>query len=502
MLGFPLPYHDELLYSTIARYGVHCGIVSPKELLQDVYGDTRVIATSDLPGHLNSIAALYPEKAGIAPCDLLYHNTLFPLYALFMGETRRKALIRALTSDRKCAVHLTSGAAASRVKQPEYLRYCSGCIKQQLHKFGECYWRRDWQVAGADSCQYHGSLIDSDIRRHNVHRHQYTPLNAETCIQAEQPTGSWQSDLIAQSISELLKLKQIAVPELVQWGYWYKKLAADHQLNRGSQIYHEPVREKVTAFWGAEWLTRQRLMPDSGESSWLRNMFRKHRKAFSYLEHLIVLHTFLKPGWKLADVVTFVARLQPKAKTSTSARQEMDQTRLEDYRSRWLGALGKHGTKLARLNGYGDLYAWLYRYDRNWLIEINQGHRIPLPRHRPKVSWRKRDVETVKTLIALRYESEYRLDAPRLSRNWYLNQLKHRAGIEKHLERLPLCSLFFDRYCENIFEYQIRRITRTVMCTVLEGQPLKRWQLLRWSGLSEERITEPARRFLKEILGI
>ena len=470
--------------------------------MQDVYGDTRVIATSDLPGHLNRIAALYPEKNGITASDLLYQNTLFPLYAFFMGEARRKALVQELTSDGKSAVHLKSGAAASRVKQPEYLRYCPGCIKQQEHALGECYWRRDWQVAGADSCPIHGSLIDSDIHRHDVHRHQYTPLNAETSIPAEQKPGCWQSDLIAQSIRELLNLKQIAVPELVQWGYWYKMLAADHQLNRGSQVRHEQVEQKVIAFWGVDWMTAQKLMPDSGESNWLRNMFRKHRKAFSYLEHLIVLHAFLKPGWKMADVITFVARLQPKAKTSTTAQQEIDQTRLEDYRRRWLNALEKHGTKLARLNGYGDVYAWLYRYDKTWLIEINQGHRIPLLRHRPKVSWRKRDVDTVKALMALRNESECILDAPRLSRNWYLNQLKHRASLEKHLELLPLCSLFFDRYCESIFEYQIRRISRVVIKAVLAGDVLKRWQVLKWSGLSEERLTEEAKNFLKELFGI
>ncbi|CAB9495808.1 TnsD family Tn7-like transposition protein [Alteromonas macleodii] len=243
-------------------------------------------------------------------------------------------------------------------------------------------------------------------------------------------------------------------------------------------------------------------MPDSGESNWLRNMFRKHRKAFSYLEHLIVLHALLKPGWKLADVVSFVARLHLKTKTSTNVVQEMGQTRLEDYRSRWLDALEKQGTKLARLNGYGDLYASLYRYDRNWLIEINQGHRIPLPRHQPKVSWRKRDVDTVKALIALRNEGECSLDAPRFSKNWYLNQLKHRAAIEKHLELLPLCSLFFDRYCESIFEYQVRRISRVVVKAVLAGDVLKRWQVLKLSGLSEERLTEEAKNFLKELLGI
>ena len=502
MLGFPLPYHDELLYSTIARHGVHSGIVSPKELLQDVYGDTRVIATSDLPGHLNRIAALYPEKIGITASDLLYNNTLFPLYAPFIGEARRKSLIRELTTNGKSAVHLTSGAAASRVKQPEYLRYCPGCIEQQMREFGECYWRRDWQVAGTNSCPHHGSLIDSDTRRHDVHRHQYTPLNAETSIPAEQKPGCWQSDLIAQSIRELLNLKQIAVPELVQWGYWYKKLAADHQLNRGSQVRHEQVEQKVIAFWGVDWLTAQKLMPDSGESNWLRNMFRKHRKAFSYLEHLIVLHTFLKPGWKLADIVTFAAQIQPKNKTSVTAFQEMSQTRLENYRRRWLDALAQHGTKVARLNGYGDVYAWLYRHDRNWLMEVNLNHKVPDPKRPAKIDWHKRDVDTVKALIALRNDSECRLDSPRLSMNWYLNQLKYRACIEKHLELLPLCSLFFDRNCESIFEYQIRRISRVVIQAVLAGDVLKRWQVLKWSGLSEERLTEEAKNFLKELFGI
>ncbi|MBT1063982.1 TniQ family protein [Bowmanella sp. Y26] len=502
MLGFPLPYRNELLYSTIARHGVHSGIVSPKELLQEVYGDTRIIATSDLPGHLNRIVALYPEKIGITASDLLYNNTLFPLYAPFIGEARRKSLIRELTTDGKSSVHLITGATASRVKQPEYLRYCPGCIEQQLHEFGECYWRRDWQVAGVDNCPVHGRLIDSNIPRHDIHRHQFTPVNADTCIQPEQQSGSWQSVLIARSINELLKLKQIVVPELVQWGCWYKKLAADHNLNRRSQIHHEQVQQKVIAFWGADWLTRQKLMPDGGESSWLRNMFRKHRKAFSYLEHLIVLHSFLEAGWKLADVVTFVARLQPKARTSTTALQEMDQTQLESYRRSWLDAVGKYGTKMARLSGYGDVYAWLYRHDRNWLMEVNLSHKAPKPKYEGKIDWHKRDVNTVKSLIALCNGNECRLDDPRRSKNWYLNQLKQRAGIEKHLKLLPLCSLFFDRYCENIFEYQIRRMSRTAISTVQSGGPFKRWQVLRWSGLSEERLTEPARRFLKEILGI
>ena len=45
MLNFPIPYPEELIYSTVARAGIREGIVSPKELLDDVYGNRNVIAT-------------------------------------------------------------------------------------------------------------------------------------------------------------------------------------------------------------------------------------------------------------------------------------------------------------------------------------------------------------------------------------------------------------------------------------------------------------------------
>lgn len=500
MLGFPLPYRDELLYSTIARHGIHSGIISPKELLSEVFGDRKVLATSDLPSHLKRIAALYPEALGITPEHLLYHHTLFPLYAPFVGEARRIALLRELTANGKSSVHLAAGVAASRIKQPVYLRFCPGCMREQSGKFGECYWRRDWQVAGVESCPKHGNLVESRIRRHDAHRHRFKAADTDTCPPIEQQPGEWQSDLEAQSIGELMDLGPISVPEFSQWSLWYRNLAADHRFNRGSQVRHDLVREKVVGFWGTGWLARYGLLPGDAETNWLRNMFRKHRKAVSYLEHLVVLHAFMEPGWKLADIVDAVVRLEANEKPPSKELKGTDASDLRKYRNRWLAAVKEHGTKLARLNGFGDVYAWLYRRDRQWLLDVNRSHKMPEPKHRAKVDWYRRDMDTLKMLIALRNESELRLDDPRRSRNWYLNRLEHKAGIEKHLDLLPLCSLFFDRYCENIFEYQIRRMTRTAIRIKRDGEPVKRWQVLRWSGLSEERLTEPARRFLKEIL--
>lgn len=502
MLGFPLPYRDELLYSVIARHGVHSGIVSPKELLQEVFGDTKVIATSDLPGHLKQIAALYPHAIGRTSIELLYNHTLFPLYVPFIGERRRKQLVYELTENIRNSAHVTAGVAASRIKQPEYLRYCPGCMQAQYSRYGECYWQRVWQVAGTNDCAVHGVLQSSPIRRHDMHRHQYQAACFKICPVTEQQAGCWQGRLIASSIEALLNCSLVPVPELVQWGRWYQQLAIEQGFCRGKQIQHELVRDKVVGFWSLEWLASLDLLPQSRESCWLKSIFRKHRKAFSYLQHLIVLHAFLDPGWCFTEVMQQVVSSKHSAKVTPSQLAVSDNTQLDKYRNRWLSAVRRYGTKQARENGFGDVYAWLYRHDRHWLIEINHQHSVKPDKHQTRLDWRRRDSDTVRELIQLRDATEQKLLLPRRSMNWYLAQLQHKATIEKNLKHLPLCRLFFDRYCENIEQYQIRRITRTAIRLAIADETAKRWQMLRLSGLSEDRLTEWARMFLKEVIGI
>lgn len=56
MLNFPVPYDAETIYSVIARAGVNLAVLSPKQLLDDVFQDRKVVATMDLPCNLNKIA--------------------------------------------------------------------------------------------------------------------------------------------------------------------------------------------------------------------------------------------------------------------------------------------------------------------------------------------------------------------------------------------------------------------------------------------------------------
>ena len=86
--------------------------------------------------------------------------------------------------------------------------------------------------------------------------------------------------------------------------------------------------------------------------------------------------------------------------------------------------------------------------------------------------------------------------------NWYLSKLYCGSTVGKHLNDLPLCKLFFMKFCENIAEYQIRRITCAVIAQSLSNNTLRRWKILRMSGLSDQRLTPLADTFLHRIIGI
>ena len=72
--------------------------------------------------------------------------------------------------------------------------------------------------------------------------------------------------------------------------------------------------------------------------------------------------------------------------------------------------------------------------------------------------------------------------------------------IEKNLRSMPLTRLFFQRYCEDITDYQIRRLALAARYLVQSESSLRRWRLLRLAGLSDERLTFLADDLLRDVL--
>lgn len=500
LLNFPLPYPNELIYSTIARAGIHHAITSPKNLLDDIFGNRKIIATIDIPNHLSSILRHLPESYSLE--RLIYEHTLFPLYSTFTTEETRQRCITWMHNKSKGSIHLALGIAASRVKSLRNLRYCPMCLIDQYQQYGECYWSRLWQVQGANSCLVHQiqlSIFNLDLS--SINRHEFIAANINIQSTRAQPAHPLDI-IITKRISELFLLKPSSSPTLHQWSTFYKKLAQQSGFQKGNKhIDHQKISEKILQFWDRSWLEFHNLDQLHRETSWLRNIFRKHRKSFSYLEHIIVLEALLPQGWQWGKILSKIKDTPLKANfeiTNTNHKLFADKTLLKEKHQQWLELIEVHGIKTSRqING--ALYAWLYRNDKAHLMRVNTRFHQKTSSSSIKIDWSARDIQTVKLLFHVLYQIIDDNAAPRQSRNWFLKQLPLSATIEKNLSRLPLTLEFLNHYCEDISCYQIRRITFTVIKYKLLEQPIVRWKLLRYSGLSNERLTQTTLNFLKNI---
>lgn len=303
MINLPMPYPQELIYSTVARYKIRAGLISPKQLLDDVFEDRGVVATVDLPCHLSKIANHYPHNR-FNLNYIAYQHTLFPLYAPFIPESRRQECLRWMANYSQGAIHLAIGSNASRLPSVKYIRYCPQCFNEQFKDYGEWYWSRMWQIPGITCCSKHGTLADSSVEYRPNSRHDFIAPTPHNCN--INPQGSINEDnrFLISKISELLSLAEQSSPTFEQWTAFYHGLARSSNCIRGSKhIDHLRILEKVENRWSLEFLETNNLHRLNSETGWLRGIFRKHRKSFSYLEHIIAISSLLEQEWTFEEII-------------------------------------------------------------------------------------------------------------------------------------------------------------------------------------------------------
>lgn len=500
MLNFPVPYPNELIYSTVARTGTYLGISSPKQLLDEVYGDRKVIATMDLPCHLQAISNQLKSTGRYSVDELVYQHTLFPLYAPFVSEEHRLKALKMMAASSQGAVHLMLGVAASRVKSVTGFRYCAACVQQQLKAHGECFWLREWYFPGLSVCPNHGPLT---LLSENIgdHRHLFLPL--QQAIGKPQSCADVSSEqmVLAYLARELMELSPGASPSFEQWTKFYHSLAADFGFSRGKQVLHGQAYDLIRQQFSVHTLSELHLHDPVNESFWLRSMFRKHRKAFSYLEHLIVWAALL-PRTTPAEILNQVRKLSGKVWPALDLTCTPETPAVVDTKKRetWQRLALERGTKSARKTDPGGaLYAWLYRHDRVWLLKFNRQHKLPRDLPGFKVDWHQRDLLTIRMLRKLPECTGLMFKGPRISANYLLSHLPNHSSLEKNLDKLPLVRMYLQRYTETITEYQLRRLANTCFELYQNSGLLKKWVVLRKAGLSKERLTPDTQRVLREL---
>ncbi len=396
------------------------------------------------------------------------------------------------------AIHLSLGLAASRIKQVKVLRYCPKCLTAQLEQYGEYFWYRQSQVYGADACLEHGIVFKESFLQPSYYRHQYFAAAPDNCNEQTSHDSDSYEKTVSGQVTALLNRPPTASASFSQWSCFYKNLAAQNDCARGKHINYENIVQRVTDNWLSKWLDRHGLIVSSTQTCWLRSIFRKHRKSFSYLEHIVVLDSFLPHPWCICEVLDKVSKIQDDQKQGDLSEIISPTTKQtgSSHREHWLMHLKRYGIKAGRINGGGSAYAWLYRHDKQWLLNVNKQYRKTPKNINQRIDWHSRDIAAVRQLIRIRIKYDEQLESPRYTRRWFMSKMDCRSQVEKNIKKLPLVGLFFKRFCEDVADYQIRRITHAVTQLKTQGEDFKRWRVLRTSGLADVRLKNRTRRYL------
>jgi hypothetical protein len=236
---FPTPYPDELLYSILARYHIRSGNFGPKATLRDLFGSTRVVATYDLPSHLDALVPRLPPYSRHTAESLISEHTLYPFYAPFLPPARAQLVLNSMKAHSWGDIHARIGIMASLVKPTGYLRFCPECLQTDEKMYGEPYWHRLHQVPGVLVCPQHfTSIYDSQVSTYGEGRHEFYPAAAENCVIPSQQANfsseiRMELKLIAQDIEWVLNTP-LNSREMAWFQHRYKSLLIDKGLATGS----------------------------------------------------------------------------------------------------------------------------------------------------------------------------------------------------------------------------------------------------------------------------
>lgn len=491
---FPQLYPNELFYSALARYKVRCGIISDKLLLHDVFGIKTVVASPEMPNCISIACENIQPSTTLMATDIIQNHTLYPLYTAFSEAATKQKVKRQMMGSGKNTYTTSTGLATCTLKPFIKFRYCPLCVYEQLQTYGEVFWDRRWFGFYTYCCSAHGvQFVQTNFAIHDAARHSYKPLldvvysiqkQEQKIIQAKQ-----QEQLLAEASAILLTANREPSLSFANLTHFYRNLAFDNNLNRGSQIRQQEVATYIKEYWTWPWLKSRGFTIDLFEAK-IASLFRKHRQQQPYPAHIIASLPFFAGNiehWVHRLHNTFGEQSSTKIRSHNNLPAN-DSHEVKQNRDKWLALVKAYGTKKARKNTQdgGKLYAALYKADRKWLLKTNATYRVKHDMPNRRVNWINRDWISCKLL----FESLYKANdifSPRRSTRWFLCQLPNASTIEKNLHRLPKTALFLSIYSETFEDYQCRRLAQSAIHFANLNISAQQWQLYRNARINTQR---------------
>lgn len=494
---FPAAFPDETLHSRISRYHRLSGNWQERQSLNEIFGTHLLVATANLPSHLNALLGALPEHVQLSMEQLIEEATMLPYFRPFLLPDQVAQCFQAMGSQNASGVKIRIGLVASRIGARNAFRYCIQCRAEDEQLHGSAYWHRAHGLPGILVCHRHKNvLMEIGANLVQLHRHRlFLPsdswIEKGTSASIAPPAHLEELFRLAVASASLLTTPMPPIPAPLLRSFYREKAAGQGWIDHRSRIQSAAVVEAFNLFVLGQ-------IPDADlkfctQPHWIFKLLYKHRTAMHPLKHLALLtmlgiemrdlHAYLQSSEGRARNTVVTHKLSPAVCVPTPSQ-------LDWRRERFVDQLKEIAPRRTR-----D-YMWLYRHDYPWLKDaIVQCARRPKPAMQ-KVKWDERDqlfAAQVRDHAALFYQTDIGM---RISGTLLARATGKQALIEKFFMKLPLTTKTIQLLEETVEAFQCRRISRVLDASRARGEVLPRWRILRLAGLAtpltrvvEEKLT-------------
>lgn len=485
MINFlPQLYDNELFYSVIARYRRMCGMVSRRAFIEDLFGKFVVIRSSNFPQYIQYFINNLPPASKITANEIIINNTLFSFYTSFLSGSRTELVYKTMEiggEGSKLNVEQQIGFGGSKVSNPNYLRYCPLCFKEDVDRLGESYWRTNHQITGIYYCSKHHVLLKESSVLSTGSGIEFTCADEQVCN--ENILADNYSDTIKQlnlqyiHNAELLLNKDLPRRNLDYIiDFYIDRLREKGFASKNGSLYMKDVQETFLRFYPEEYLVMMQSSIDPDiPSNWLRLFVRTNKKNRSPLRHLLFLQ-FLE-----VEVDNLFQGKEVSGKISISV-QHNPSFDIQKRRNKWLQLIAENpGANRSQLKEKGKgLHTWVYRYDRDWYDKVTPKAQLGKEKA-GTIDWEKRDEKCLRLAlkaveVILQREGKPIRITPSSIRNtlgfgsWFYNGKLVRT--QKYLKESK----------ENIDDFRIRKIKWAIEDRLNKGESLSIYKVQLHAG--------------------
>jgi hypothetical protein len=147
-----------------------------------------------------------------------------------------------------------------------------------------------------------------------------------------------------------------------------------------------------------------------------------------------------------------------------------------------------------------DLYAYIYRKDKKWLLSLKYINHENNKKKYGCVNWEERDKEWATILETKLRELKNTDFENRISKSLLLKLLEHETTFRKNKDKLPLCCSFIERNEESLHNFRKRRILREAHEAMTRSSILIKWKLIRKAGIRKEHLNEELEMLISSLI--